>query len=436
MPVNTTRGDRAAIQSELLMGETTRWEQGRLNFSRLMSSNIKGTVTSKHTKMQSSPESPVVRVTDLSRGHGDHVVMDFKHRLVGLPRMGNADARGYEDDLHNSRYEIAIDVARYPVRVGSKLDKQRRPWDLDREARSAIADWSIRYDNELFMYHAMGARGGYKDTDLILPMADFAGPEGSFDDFMVNPLSPATHNRAFFAGPYGTTTNCISAPAGGFASGPAKIPVPMTGANTFSIDSVYRLQRQLEEMVNPPPKARFEIKNPNGGYKKTTPMYVLIVTPRMWEDMRIGPGFNDYAQLVANALKRCAGWDHPLFINDMLLAGDILVCKTPIPVRHYQGQVVKMRQDDKNGTIHDQQVPVGFNVDQGLLIGGQMLAHANGRTMSGFNWSMESEEYDYKYKKGYAIGRMSGLKKVTIRNRVGELYDHGCITMYAATTPQ
>ena len=435
MAANTTRGDRAALQSEILMAETSRWEQGRVNFSRLMSSNIKKTLTSKKVKMQSDPESPIVRITDLQRGVGDHVTLDIKHRLVGLPRMGNVDARGYEDDLHTSRYDIAIDVARYPVRVGSKLDQQRRPWELVKEARASIVDWSIRYDNEQFMYHAMGARGGYQDSDLILPLDTFKGPEGSFDDFMVNKLMPSTHNRSFFCGPFGTTTNCISAPPGGaFASG--KPADPMTNANRFSIDSLYRLQRILEEMVNPPPKARFEIKNHNGGYKKTTPMYVMLVTPRMWEGMRTEPGFQDFAQLVANALKRCSGWDHPLFTNDMLMAGDILVCKTPIPVRHYQNSLVKMSNDDDDATVHNQTVPAGMDVDQGLLIGGQMMAHAFGRTMSGQTWSIETEKYDYNYKKGIAIGRMSGLKKVRVRDRNNKLYDFGGITIYSAVDPE
>lgn len=430
---NTTRGDRAAIQSKILMAETSRWESGRVNFSRLMSSNIKRTVTSKKTKMQSDAISPVVRITDLQRNSGDHVTMDIKHRLVGLPRMGNADARGYEDEIDTSRYEIAVDLTRYPVKIGSRMDQQRRPWDLVREARSSIVDWSVRYDNEQFMYHAMGARGGYQDSDLILPLDTFRGEGGSFDDFMVNKLSPATHNRAFFCGPQGTTTNCIGAPPGGFTTG--KPPVPITNANKFSIETLYRLQRILEEMVNPPPKARFEIKTPSG-YKKTSPMYAMLVTPRMWEGMRLEPGFTDYAQLVANALKRCAGWDHPLFTNDMLMAGDILVCKTPIPVRHYQQAMVSMRNDDANGTVHQQQVPVGIDVDQGLLIGGQMLGHAFGKTVSGNTWSMETEKYDYRGKQGIAIGRMAGLKKITIRNRLGELYDHGCITLYSAVDPE
>ena len=76
MAASTFRGQRAAVESRALMIETSRIEDGRVNFSRLMSSGIKKTITSKKVRMQSDPESPVLRVTDLQKTTGDTVKVD------------------------------------------------------------------------------------------------------------------------------------------------------------------------------------------------------------------------------------------------------------------------------------------------------------------------------------------------------------------------
>ena len=73
MAASTFRGSRAAIESRALLLETSRIEEGRVNFSRLMSSGIEKTITSKKVRMQSDPNSPVLRVTDLQKSTGDTV---------------------------------------------------------------------------------------------------------------------------------------------------------------------------------------------------------------------------------------------------------------------------------------------------------------------------------------------------------------------------
>ena len=149
----TARGDRAAVQSKVLMMETSRLEKGRFNFARMMSSGIEKTLNgNKKVKEQSDPESPCVRVTDLSTMHGDEVQVDIDHRLNGFPIMGNQDARGKEDELTESQYTVGLDVARYPLKVGSKLDQQRRPWDLVKRAKRSIREWSERLDTEPVSY--------------------------------------------------------------------------------------------------------------------------------------------------------------------------------------------------------------------------------------------------------------------------------------------
>ena len=115
MAASTFRGQRAAVESRALMIETSRIEEGRVNFARLMSSGIKKTITSKKVRMQSDPDSPVLRVTDLQKTTGDTVKVDVDHRLTGIPVVGNEDAEGKEDELTHSQYSVSLDVTRYPV---------------------------------------------------------------------------------------------------------------------------------------------------------------------------------------------------------------------------------------------------------------------------------------------------------------------------------
>ena len=428
MAASTFRGSRAAIESRALLLETSRIEEGRVNFSRLMSSGIEKTITSKKVRMQSDPNSPVLRVTDLQKSTGDTVKVDVDHRLTGIPVVGNEDAEGKEDELTHSQYSVSLDVTRYPVKVGSKMDQQRTPYDLYQRVKRSVIDWSIRYDNEMFLYHAFGARGDYQDIDTILPLENYRDPVGtSFNDLMVNDLSPPTDNRSFFLDDTGLV-NCIDATLG-FSSG--RTPSGMTAASQLSIEAIEKLKVKLERMPLPPQKARFEIKT-GKGFKMTTPMYVLVVSPKMWDTMRLGAGYQNYAQLVANALKRCAGWDHPLFQGDMLMVGDILVCKAPYTVRHLAGSTVMVRDDNKDGTPRPATVPAGFDIERGLLIGGQMLAQCFGRTKSGYTWSIKTRRYDYDEKRAVAIGKMCGTKKITLRDRDGFLYDNGCITVFGA----
>ena len=428
MAAATFRGNRAAIESRALMIETSRLEEGRVNFSRLMSSGLSKTITTKKVREQSNPESPVIRLTDLKTNVGDTVKVDVDHRLTGIPVMGNADAEGKEDELTQSQYSVSLDLARYPVKVGSNLDQQRTPYDLYSRVKRSVVDWSIRYDNEMFLYHAFGARGDYRDIDTILPLEGYTDTFGaSFDDLMVNPLSPPTPNRTFFADATGLV-NCIDNTLG-FTSG--RTPVPMTAASVLSVEAIQKLKLMVERMPLPPQRARFEIKS-GKGYKMTTPMYVLVVSPKMFETMRVGADFQGYSTLVSNALKRSAGWDHPLFQGDMVMIGDILVCKAPYTVRHKAGSKVPVRDDNKDGTVRPATVPGGFDIERGLLIGGQMLAHCLGRTKSGQHWSIKTRKHDYQEKRSVAIGKMHGLKKITFRDRNGYLYDNGCISVLAA----
>ena len=424
MPI-TSAGDRAVAEGLLLMHETSRVPDNGVNMPTFMSSGLSKVLKNKKGRAQSSPSAPCVVFSNLEHEPGDHVSVDIPHRLTGLPVMGNRTAEGREDDWTESQYSMKIDVTRYPLDIGSKLDQKRRGYSLMGIARNLIRDWYNRYDTERFIYCVMGARGSYMDHDMILPLEGaLLDNNESLDEYLTNPLLPPTHNRTHYCSATGQA-NSIGG-VGTYASG--KTRVPMGAADVFTVDEVKRLKLTLEEMPNPPQRSVFDI----GQGKSTDPMYHLKVTPKMWASMMNSVSGAEFAQLTANALKRTGSWNHPVFKGEGALIDDIYVSKYHLPVKFLPNTTVRCRDDDADGTMYDEVIPGGVQIERGVLLGASAIAKAYGNMGSGMSWGMEREVRDYKFKRSICVGTMDGMKKIVVRNSAGELYDRGLFTVNAA----
>ena len=72
-------------------------------------------------KGQTSPDMPLVRVTDLSKSAGDAVSIDLFDVLTGRPIMGDRNAEGKGEQLTSASMDIKIDNVTKVVDIGGKM---------------------------------------------------------------------------------------------------------------------------------------------------------------------------------------------------------------------------------------------------------------------------------------------------------------------------
>ena len=354
---------------------------------------------------QSSFTAPVVRVTDLTKNPGDEVSMQIVHQLTGRPTMGDKKLAGRLENLSFADFGLKINQTRHGVDAGGKMSQKRTKHDLLATARTLLGDgYYPKLLDQIGMTHLAGARGDYSASDIVLPLA--SDPE--FADIMVNSITAPSYERHFF---------------GGDATSLASIDA----ADKFSMSCVDNLALSIAEMVNPLQPVKFE-KDPMGG----EPLFVLLVTPRQWNAWQSSASSNDWKMLVANAMDRSKGWDHPLFRGEKALYRNILVRQyTGMPIRFNQGSTVNVcAANSTDGT--ETQVTAGTTIDRAVLLGAQALANAFGSGIEGGSFNLHQEKTDHENTTEISVGWISGLKKIRFQQRNGNMQDHGCAVLDTA----
>lgn len=97
---------------------------------------------------QTSPDMPIVRVTDLSKTQGGSVSVDMFGILGGKPVMGDADAEGSGAALTSASMDIAIDNVTKVVDVGGRMAGQRTVHDLRSVAMANLTSYFARFDDQ------------------------------------------------------------------------------------------------------------------------------------------------------------------------------------------------------------------------------------------------------------------------------------------------
>lgn len=145
-------------------------------------------------------------------------------------------------------------------------------------------------------------------------------------------------------------------------------------------------------------------------YKQITPInvdghetYIMLVHPYQLRDLRADPKWID-AQQYANV----RGENNPIFKGSEGIWDGVVIHKnSKVPITN-----------DGNG---------GTEVGHALLLGGQAGIFAEG--MAPF---YETEDWDYKNKKGFSIGRMCGMKKTQFKFDGVNDTDFGVINVMTA----
>lgn len=338
-------------------------------------------------KGQTSPDMPLVRVTDLSKSQGDQVSVDLINQTGGKPIMGDKQAEGKGERLDMSSMDIRIDLATKVVDAGGKMTQQRTVHNLRGLAMANLMGWFRRFNDQSTIVHLAGARGSQVGTDWVVPQV--SDPE--FAEIMINPVKAPTYNRHYVA-------DGSSLVAGGQALS------AIDTTDVFRLEHLDHLSAVLDDQefkVQP-------IKIPGDVAADDEPLYLLLVTNRMWQSILTNqtPNSLNWRTFLQNAWNRASSFTgpkkHPLFTGEAGIWNRILVRKMDRAIRFAPGDAVRYCTAAGQATAAESDVMIpalqpGFAVDRGMLLGAQALAHVYGKNQGSdtyANWMEHRYNFD------------------------------------------
>lgn len=357
---------------------------------------------------QTSHGAPVVRVTDLTKNAGDEVNMQIFHQLSGRPTMGDKKLAGRLENLSQADFGLKINQTRHGVDAGGKMSQQRTKHDLKSVARRLLADgYYGRLTDQRAIIQLAGARGDYTAPDIIIPTAD--DPE--FNEIMINQVVAPTYERHFFGGD-ATSFEQLDA------------------ADRFNLGCVDNMALFLAEMANPIQPIRLS-SDPTEG----APLYLLQVTARQWNDFSTSSSGKDWQAMLAAAMERSRGFNHPLFRGESAMWRGILIKPyNGMPIRFNQGSTVQVcAANSGNGASVAK--TAGTTIDRAILLGAQALANAFGSGVEGGTFNQHEEPSDHGNSTEHSISWTGGIQKIQFKQRSGNLQDHGCMALDTAVSP-
>lgn len=357
---------------------------------------------------QTSFGAPVVRITDLQKNAGDEVDMQIFHQLSGRPTMGDRKIAGRLENLSQASFSLKINQSRHGVDAGGKMSQKRTKHELLSVARALLADgYYGRLTDQRGIIQLAGARGSFTAPDIIIPTAD----DLEFADIMINPVYAPTYERHFFGGD-ATAFEQIDA------------------TDKFNLSAVDNLALYLSEMANPIQPIRLQ-KDPSEG----EPLYMLMVTPRQWNDFYTSSSGKDWNAMLMASNERAKGFNHPVFRGESAMWRGILIKPYKgMPIRFNQGSTVKVCAAN-SATAVETDKTAGTTIDRAVLLGAQALANAFGSGRDGGTFNQHEEKSDHDNSTELSISWMSGLQKIRFKQKNGNMQDNGCMVLDTAVSP-
>jgi N4-gp56 family major capsid protein len=376
------------------------------SFANLLTDSAPKDIQPDGASKQTSFKAPVVRVTDLEKTPGDEVSVTIFHNISGRPTMGDKKLVGRLDNLSQTDFGLKIQQGRHGVDAGGKMSQQRTKHNLRKVARTLLTgSYYNRLQDQIMTFHLAGARGSYVAPDIIVPLED--DPE--FREIMVNDILPPTYDRHFFGGD-ATSLDTLDS------------------ADQFSMGVVDNIVLMLAEMAAPMTPVKFS----SDEMADDDPFFVLNVTPRQWNDFYTSSTGKDWQTMMAAAMNRSKGFNHPLFKGQCAMWRNVLVRQMGgAPVRFNTGDLVTVSNNDNVAST--KQVTVGTTVDRAILLGGQAIALAYG-SQNGSTFGYHEEKSDHDNATEISISWVNGLKKIRFADRAGRINDLGVMVVDTAVT--
>lgn len=371
-------------------------------FMNLLSGEMpkEGSFASK-AKGQTSPDYPIVKAGDLTKGAGDAVSIDLFNILQGKPTMGDKRIAGRMMSLSYSSMDVRIDQTRGGADSGGRMTQKRTVHNLRSIAAAGLQSWMQRLEDQTTLVHLAGARGDQATTDWVVPYAN--DPE--FSEILINPIKAPTKNRYFTAND---------------ATGPGDM-----GTNdALTFQDIERINAQMRE--SSVPLQSIKIKGDERAWND--PLWAMFVTERQWLYLKSRTSQTQWRQAVQNAFERKSGGvKHPLFDNYETLMWDGMLIKrmNRYAIRFNQGSSVVIDTGGADGaTYTESTVTAAVPVDRAIIVGAQALAKAYGKSNSDYFYDWNEEEVDHKNSVEIVGAAMGGTAKIRFKID-GVDTDHG-----------
>jgi N4-gp56 family major capsid protein len=359
-------------------------------------------------KGQSSPDMPVVRVTDLAKTQGDQVSMDLFNVIGGKVLVGDVNAEGKGEKLTWSSVNARIDLVTKVVDAGGKMAQQRTVRNLRGFAMSAITGYFPRFENQQTLCVLAGGRGDQTGMDWVIPQQFVTGTttaaDADFASIMVNPVQAPTYNRHYVVNGSGLTQ-------GGQQLG------SIASTDILKLGHIDALRALIDDMDFP----LQPVKIADDPAADDEPMWLLLLGPRQYaalvQDTTANGNIRAFQQ---NAWNRASyGTKHPLFRGEVGMWNGILVKKMTRSIRFLTSSYCNIitSANALTATETQQQIngSLGANkaVERGLLLGAQAMANVYGRNQ-GSDFFASYNERLYNFERNYeAMGEMmNGKAKV------------------------
>ena len=380
-------------------------------------------------KGQTTPDMPVVRVTDLSKTAGDTISVDCFDSINGKPLMGDVDAEGRGDKLSSSSMDISINLSTKVVDAGGKMSQQRTLHNLRGIAMSQLAGYFPRLQTQTAIVHLAGARGSMVGRDWVVPPAS----DSDFASIMVNTVKAPTYNRHLVID--GT----------GFVQGGQQL-ASIEADDIWTLGHIDALSLMLKDMDIPLQHIRV-MDDPAADDAPI--LGVLYLTPRQWNQVKTQAETSnrDWRSFLQNAWNRKSyGSKHPLFSGEAGMWNGILVREAPrFTVRFEKSETTKIITAANRYTATETDATVNAAlaatsaVERAMLLGAQALGLVYGRNQSSeYHFSWHERRYNFKRNLEVAGDCMGGMSKIRFTYDDGqgnkEPTDNGVFVIDSAVT--
>lgn len=377
-------------------------------------------------KLQTQPDMPIVRVTDLSKMSGDTVSVDCVNIIGGKPVMGDRDAEGTGSALTFSSMDVKIDLATKVIDAGGKMTQQRTKHQLRGLALANAIGYMAKLESQICHTHLAGARGVMTAASWPLPL----DTDPDFAEILVNTVKAPSYNRHYWVDGSGTTLTLGGAQVASLATG-----------DVWKLDILDQLAVILDEQELPIQS----VKIADDPAANDEPMYVLVMPPRSYDSLMTATGSN-LRTFQQNAWNRKSyGSKHPLFMGEVGMWRNILVKKaTDFWVRFTNGAAYKYVAvgDKATGTETSTTVSIATThaVERSLLLGAQALANCYGKAQgSDFHYNWLERKYNFERAMEIGVEMMNGKAKLrfdvpqsdgtTVATDHGVIAIDGCVAL-------
>lgn len=348
-------------------------------------------------KGQTSPDMPIVRVTDLSKSQGDTVSVDLINMTGGKPIMGDAMAEGKGERLDSSSMDVRIDLTTKVVDAGGKMSQQRTVHNLRGVAMANLKGWYRRFNDQVSLVHLAGARGSQNGIDWGVPLST----DPDYASILVNPVKAPTYNRHYVA----DSTSSIAQGGSNLAS--------IASTDVFSLAHIDALATIIDDMALKLQPVRIA----DDPAADSEPLYVMYVSNRAWNSILSATGEGAWRTFLQNAWNRKSyGTKHPLFTGETGIWHNILVRKMDWVVRFNPGDTTQTCTSAGQSTAAETTTTVnaslgaGYAVDRCILMGAQALASVYGKNQSSDTYASWME-HSYNFGRNLEVaGEMMGAK--------------------------